>query len=80
MSTFPNVSQSFHCHFNKKRVRISRINCMQFYSVSKKIDLEALFCGAKNSLNRTKNIEKVQFLIPISFKKCKIPRFNARSS
>lgn len=56
------------------------MNCMQFYSVSKKIDLEALLCGAKNSLHRTKNIEKVQFLIPVSFKKYKIPRFNARSS
>lgn len=53
---------------------------MQFYSVSKKIDLEALFVVQKNSLNRTKNIEKVQFLIPISFKKCKILRFNARSN
>ena len=53
---------------------------MQFYSVSEKIDLEALFCGLKKSLNRTKNIEKVQFLIPISFKKCKILRFNARSN
>ena len=80
MSTCPNLSQSFHYQFKKKRIRISRINCMQFYSVSKKIDLEALFYGAKNSLNRTKNIAKVQFLIPISFKKCKILRFNARSS
>ena len=53
---------------------------MQFYSVSKKIDLEALFVVQKNSLNRIKNIEKVQFLIPISFKKCKILRFNARSN
>ena len=47
MSTCPNLSQGFHCDFMKKRVRISRINCMQFYSVSKKIDLEALFCGVK---------------------------------
>jgi len=47
MSTCPNLSQSFHYQFKKKRIRISRINCMQFYSVSKKIDLEALFYGAK---------------------------------
>ena len=47
MSTCPNLSQGFHCNFMKKRVRISRINCMQFYSVSKKLDLEALFCSVK---------------------------------
>ena len=71
MSTCPNVSQSFHCNFKKKRVRISRINCMQFYSVSKKIDVEAFFFVVqKNSLNRIKKPylsirEKQAFLIPI---------------
>ena len=69
------LAQMYHKVFTvilrKRASGFLELTACNFTVFLKKSIWKRFFVVQKNSLNRTKNIEKVQFLIPVSFKNTK---------